>query len=192
VAFLNVQVFPGEPSPTLHEGVPVYNIAESEELMSRPGWNEIYSIRTTGLFVVTTDHLVYRLEVTTADEVYETVRKLCNKLQPLDEQDARLLDVRQDEQAGGLRLSVQNYSRQPMQALHVSVRRGADVIASADFRGSAAPLEARTIPVPLNDISGMIEVTVTVAGDMNPLNNSWSGQLLPDGSQSVAAGGLLR
>lgn len=194
VAFLNVRVFPDEPLLRTYEGISVHHIDEWDEVLSRPGWKELYSIHTTGLFLITPDRLVYKLEAGNAAELYRIAKSSCSRLKPLDVPDARLVHAGLDEGGAHISVEVQNFSRVPLNTLQVVVRNSHAELARISYKGIISPMEAAMVHVPVPGGIGTeaLEIAAVTERDGNPLNNTWTGRLLPDGAQPVAAATMTR
>src|SRR5690606_36187331 len=79
VAFIDVRVFPGEAAEA---NIPVVSLDEDDTIFRRPGWEGLYSILGTGLYLVTPDRLVRPLKGRSAAEIYAEVLAWSSKVKP--------------------------------------------------------------------------------------------------------------
>ena len=145
VAFVNVRVFSGtEPKP---HGLPVVSVDEEDPLLSKPGWNGLYEMAATRLFLVTPDRLVRPIKNGSAAEIYAQVQAWSSKLKPGTSPDLRLLDAAMEGNEAHVR--VQNFSTGVIHHVQLFVIKDGQKIAQARYDQEIPSLEDALIPVPL-------------------------------------------
>jgi hypothetical protein len=176
VAFINVQVMENEGNEATSKELQYINFQEGDEMFSTPGWDALYSITNTNLFLVTPDRLVRPLVGKTADELYAEIKFYNTKRKPASTPDARLLSASMNGKAAMVR--VQNFSSAPMDCIEVSVLKNGQPIATTFYHNTIASLEDAVISVPITEAEGANLIIVAKAeGDTDQLNNRWAGAL---------------
>lgn len=191
VAFIDVQVMASEANGHLAKGIRVIQMNEEDPALNGAGWEAVYSINNTGLFLVTPDHLVRKLSGKTADEVYAEVKLYNNKIRPSVTPDIRLLDATTGAAGEVAQIRVQNFSTTPAKKIAISVLKDGQEIANTVYEGAIASLEDAVIPVTLPSIAGNnLTIIAKIDGDANQTNNRWTGPLR--GGLNTVAGNFSR
>ena len=191
VAFLNITVFPGDEEAGRGAEIPVYSLPEMSESLNAAGWATLYNISTTGLFLLTPDHLVYPLSAATADGIYAEARTHITKLLPANAPDIRLLAVRLNDAERQAVVTVQNFSNGRLEQMRITLLDAAgNTLLTKNYPVSMASLEAQqvSLSLPHDVLLNNVRVVASVAGDVNVSNNVWKGSLQPE-PQFIAATG---
>ncbi len=188
IAFVDVRVFPGKEDYS-KAGLPVIAMNESDATLSKPGWNELYSLLGTHLFLVTPDRLVRPLNGQTAADIYAEVQAWSSKLQPGTNPDLRMLDAEMEDQTAEVR--VQNFSTSPIQGVDLQVMKAGNLIATVHYSNPIPALEDALIQVPLpQGYNTRLTIIAQAKGDSNPDNNTWSGLLRVQGASNATAANI--
>lgn len=184
VLFVDVRVFNGARASAA--GVPAISVGESSALLNEPGWDGLYSILGTRLYLVTPDRLVRPLKARDAAGIYAEMQSWATKLKPGTSPDLRLLDAEMDGTQAKVR--VQNFSTASIPSVDLFVVKDGQKIASVHYDKSIAALEDAVIEVPLpHGYNTRLTIIASASGDCNDLNNRWSGLLRESGNTYVAA-----
>ncbi len=188
VLFMDVRVF-AEKAQDLKVGLPVVSIDEENPLFSKPGWNSLYSILGTHLYLITPDRLVRPLKSQSAADIYAEMQAWSSKIKPTSNPDLRLLDAEMDGHDATVR--VQNFSTHTIDYVELQVLKAGKEIARVQYKQHIPSLEDALISVPLpHGYNTRLTIIAKAPGDANEFNNRWSGLLRDNTSPSVAAGNL--
>ncbi len=188
VIFVNVQVMANEAAETLPGGLQFINMMEGDEALNAHGWQELYTIAGTHLFLITPDHLVRPLHGTTADELYKEVSFFNTKIRPTATPDVRLLDATVSN-GNKAQIRIQNFSTTPVQNIQVVVMKDGQSVAQATYNVSVVALEDAVIPITLPEGSEAgLTIIAKADGDTNPMNNRWTGALRNVSDAAMFAG----
>jgi hypothetical protein len=177
VAFVDVQIMPDE-SVTKKGGLQFIHLAEDNEVLNKAGWNDMYSIYGTRLYIVTPDHLVRPLKSKTADEAYAEARLYTSRIRPTAAQDIRLLDAVAEGNSKTADIRVQNFSTNTAHGVEVIVLKNGREVARGAYDKPIAPLEDAMIAVSIPEgIRTELTIIAKADGDTNETNNRWMGTL---------------
>ncbi|MBS1616792.1 MAG: hypothetical protein JST06_11820 [Bacteroidetes bacterium] len=188
IAFVDVRVFPDKEDYS-KAGLPVIPFNEEDPTLSSPGWNTLYSILGTHLYLVTPDQLVRPLKGQTAADIYAEVQAWSSKIQPDAHPDLRMLDAEMEDQTAQVR--VQNFSTGSIQGVDLLVLKGGQQIARVHYAKPIPALEDALIQVPLpQGYNTRLTIVAKAQGDLNPYNNTWSGLLRVQGASNATAANI--
>ncbi len=188
IAFVNVQVMDQEAEADLPKGIQFIHMNEGDDALNGAGWQGLYSIAGTHLFLITSDHLVRPLHGSSADEISREVFFFNSRIRPTATPDVRLLDATLG--AGRVaQIRVQNFSTSPLKEVQISVLKDGQPVAEAIYSAPIASLEDAviTLDLPEGDEAGFTIVAKT-AGDTNQMNNRWTGALRASSDMAMIAG----
>jgi hypothetical protein len=193
VAFINVQVMEQEAAEQMPKGLQFIHFNEGDETFNSAGWDALYSITSTKLFLITPDHLVRPLVGKTADDIYTEVKYYHSKLKPGSTPDVRLLEASMSGSGKAALVRVQNFSSAPMDCIEVNVVKDGAVIARSFYHNKIASLEDAVISVPVAVAEGeKLSIVAKVEGDADQLNNRWAGALHSAVDASMIAGSFSK
>lgn len=188
VIFVNVQVMSDESEKNLPAGLQFINMTEGDKALDGHGWQELYSVAGTHLFLVTPDHLVRPLHGATSEELYKEVAFFNSKLRPSATPDVRLLDATVSN-GNKAQIRVQNFSTLPVQNIRVSVLKDGQEISQVTYNAAIASLEDAVIPVSLPEgAEAGLTIIAKAEGDTNPMNNRWTAALRNVSDAAMFAG----
>ncbi len=188
VVFVNVQVMANESDNNLPAGLQFIHMTEGDEVLNGRGWQELYSVTGTRLFLVTPDRLVRPLHGATAEEIYAEISFFNTKLRPAATPDVRLLDATVSN-GNKAQIRVQNFSTVPVHHIQISVLKEGQEISQVTYNTAIASLDDAVIPLSLPEgLDGSFTVIAKADGDTNPLNNRWTGALRNVSDAAMFAG----
>lgn len=193
VAFVNVQVLEAEQNEQLPGGLQFINFHEGDETFNKAGWDAMYSISATRLFLITPDRLVRPLTGKQVDEIYAEVKFYNSKLRPSSQPDIRLLEANMAANGKAAVVRVQNFSTKPVHCLEVNVLKDGQVISTAVYTNGISTLEDAVVSVPIMEAEGAnLSIIAKAEGDTDPLNNRWAGALRSSVDASMVAGDFAK